>query len=62
MKSDSLLNVSDYAREARAKLPREAVDYYEGGALDEMTLRENTDGWTRPKLYYQVLAGVGSAT
>ena len=36
-------------------------DYYEGGALDEITLRENTAGWERLKLYYRVLAGVGNA-
>ena len=60
MKSDFLLNVSDYARAARAKLPRDVSDYYEGGALDEVTLRENTDGWTRLKLYYRVLAGVAT--
>jgi 4-hydroxymandelate oxidase len=34
-------------------------DYFEGGALDEITLRENTAGWERMKLYYRVLAGVG---
>ena len=28
--------------------------------MDEVTLRENTDGWTRLKLYYRVLAGVGT--
>jgi 4-hydroxymandelate oxidase len=58
MKSDLLLNIADYARAAQAKLSQEASDYYEGGALDEITLRENTDGWTRLKLYYRVLAGV----
>src|SRR5437660_2509870 len=55
-----LLNVADYARAARAKLPKEVYDYYEGGALDEITLRENTAGWEGLKLYYRVLAGVGS--
>ena len=60
MKPDFLLNVSDYARAARAKLPRDVSDYYEGGALDEVTLRENTDCWTRLKLYYRVLAGVAT--
>jgi len=60
MKSDFFLNVSDYARTARAKLPRDVSDYYEGGALDEVTLRENVDGWTRLKLYYRVLAGVST--
>ena len=59
MKSEPLLNVADYARAARGKVPREVLDYYEGGALDEITLRENTAGWERLKLYYRVLAGVG---
>lgn len=54
-----LLNVGDYAHAARAKLSKEVCDYYEGGALDEITLRENTAGWERLKLYYHVLAGVG---
>ncbi len=58
MKSDALLNIADYARAAQAKLTRETSDYYEGGALDEITLRENVDSWTRLKLYYHVLAGV----
>lgn len=35
-------------------------DYFEGGALDEITLAENTAGWERLKLYYRVLAGVGA--
>ncbi len=58
MEPNALLNVADYARAARASLPREVSDYYEGGALDEITLRENTAGWERLKLYYRVLAGV----
>lgn len=57
--SPTLLNVSDYAGAARGRMQREAFDYYEGGALDEFTLRENTEGWARLKLYYRVLAGVG---
>jgi L-lactate dehydrogenase (cytochrome)/(S)-mandelate dehydrogenase len=47
---ESLLNVADYARAARAKLPKEIFDYYEGGALDEITLRENTAGWEKLRL------------
>jgi len=58
--SESLLNVHDYHLAARAKLPKDVLDYYEGGALDEITLRENTAGWERLKLYYHVLAGVGT--
>jgi 4-hydroxymandelate oxidase len=60
MKSDLLLNIADYTRAAQARLAQDAFDYYEGGAQDEVTLRENTDGWTRLKLYYRVLAGVAT--
>src|SRR2546423_3940068 len=54
-----LLSVADYARAARGALTKEVLDYYEGGALDEITLRENVAGWERLKLFYHVLAGVG---
>jgi 4-hydroxymandelate oxidase len=57
--SQPLLNVADYKRAAVAKLPKDVCDYFRGGALDEITLRENTAGWERLKLYYRVLAGVG---
>jgi 4-hydroxymandelate oxidase len=56
--SDTLFNVADYARAARSRLSTDVCDYFEGGALDEITLRENTAGWERLKLYYRVLAGV----
>lgn len=59
MQEKQLLNVSDYGRAARSVLPKEVLDYYEGGARDEITLRENVAGWERLKLYYRVLAGVG---
>ncbi|MFL6518971.1 MAG: alpha-hydroxy acid oxidase [Chthoniobacterales bacterium] len=54
-----LLNLAEYERQAMLVLPQGAADYYRGGALDEITLRENTVGWERLKLYYRVLAGVG---
>jgi 4-hydroxymandelate oxidase len=57
--SEPLLNAADYARAARSTLSTDVCDYFEGGALDEVTLRENTTGWERLKLYYRVLAGVG---
>ena len=60
MDPDPLLNVADYARAARRTLRKDVQDYYEGGALDEITLRENAAGWEKLKLYYRVLAGVGS--
>src|SRR2546421_4686395 len=60
MESELLLNVTDYARAAHQKLPKGVLDYYEGGALDEITLRQNTAAWEGLKLYYHVLAGVGT--
>ena len=59
MESEPLLNIADYARTARGRLPKDVCDYFEGGALDEITLAENTAGWDRLKLHYRVLAGVG---
>jgi 4-hydroxymandelate oxidase len=56
---ETLLSVADYARAARATLSKDVLDYYEGGALDEIALRENVAGWEKLKLYYHVLAGVG---
>ena len=58
MDSGPLLNIADFAHASRSKLPQDIFDYYEGGALDEITLRENVAGWERLKLYYRVLAGV----
>jgi 4-hydroxymandelate oxidase len=57
--TEPLLNIADYARAARGKLSKDVCDYFEGGALDEIALRENADGWERLKLFYRVLAGVG---
>src|SRR6516225_725343 len=59
MQKDVLVNVADYARAARRRLAKDVSDYYEGGALDEITLRENTASWEKLKLYYHVLAGSG---
>ena len=59
MVSEPHLNIEDYARAARSRLPKDVCDYFEGGALDEITLRENTAGWERLKLFYRVLAAVG---
>jgi 4-hydroxymandelate oxidase len=57
--TEPLLNIPDYVQAARGKLSKEVCDYFEGGALDEIALRENVAGWERLKLFYRVLAGVG---
>ena len=59
MEREPLLKVADYARSARGTVPKDVLDYFEGGALDEITLRENVAGWERLKIHYRVLAGVG---
>ncbi|MEX0791462.1 MAG: alpha-hydroxy acid oxidase, partial [Actinomycetota bacterium] len=59
MSSSELLNVADFGRAAGEALQHDVFDYYDGGALDEITLRENLVAWQRLKLYYRVMAGVG---
>jgi 4-hydroxymandelate oxidase len=53
-----LFNVADYGRAAQQALKPEIFDYYDGGALDEITLRENVEAWRRRKLHYRVMSGV----
>lgn len=54
----SLVNIYDYARAAGECLDKAAYDYYAGGALDEITLRENHAAYDRIRLRYRVLAGI----
>ena len=56
--SGALVNVSDFEREAARRLPQPVLDYYAGGALDEVTLRENRAAYERVALYFRVLAGL----
>jgi isopentenyl diphosphate isomerase/L-lactate dehydrogenase-like FMN-dependent dehydrogenase len=52
------INVHDYEVLARERLDKMIYDYYAGGALDEITLRENTDAWTRLRMLPRVLVDV----
>lgn len=52
------INIDDYAQAARQKLEQSAWDYYAGGAMDEITLRENNAAYDDIRLKYRVLAGV----
>ena len=58
-RSPSLINLDDYAEAAKLRLEPATYDYYAGGAMDEITLRENRDAYGRIRLHYRVLAGVG---
>jgi 4-hydroxymandelate oxidase len=53
-----LLTVHDYEVAAQAALGPAAFDYYAGGAMDEITLRENRAGFDRLRLRPRVLVDV----
>jgi 4-hydroxymandelate oxidase len=55
----SLRTLADYERAALPSMSEEARSYIEGGAGDEITLRDNADAWQRLALRPRMLAGVG---
>lgn len=52
------VNVEQYRRIARRRLPSMVFDFLDGGALDESTLRANTDDLTRILLQQRILRDV----
>lgn len=56
----ALLNVEDYRREARRRLPRFVFDYLDGGAEDEVALRENRAAFEAIKLTPRLLNDVST--
>jgi 4-hydroxymandelate oxidase len=58
MTTPVLVNLFDFERVAESRLPKATFDYYAGGALDEVTLRENRAAFERIPLYFHVLADV----
>ena len=54
------VNLAEFEEAARARLPREAYDYYAGGANDEITLRRNREAFGEIALYYPVLRDVSA--
>lgn len=52
------VNVFEYERLAKEKLPGMVYDYYASGANDEITLRDNHEAYDRIKLRYRVLVDV----
>ena len=56
------LNVFDYEMLAASKLSDGAYAFYAGGANDELTLRENVEGYRRWHLRPRVLCDVADAT
>ena len=52
------VNIEDLRRIARRRLPRAIFDFFDGGAEDEVTLRENRAAFERVRLLPRVLVNV----
>ena len=51
---DACINVADFRRLARKRVPRPIMDYVEGGAEDELTLVRNRaafEAWAWPLVH-----------
>ena len=59
---DGPINVADFERLAAERLERGPLDYFAGGAGDEVTLRENVEAWGHWRLRPRVLAGAGEVS
>lgn len=58
IKDKKLINIKDFQREAKEKLPQMFYDYYASGANDEVTLSENSEAYGRIKLRYRIMVDV----
>src|SRR5688572_21323360 len=52
------VNIEDLRRVAKRRLPRAIFDFFDGGAEDEVTLRENRAAFERVRLLPRVLVDV----
>src|ERR671916_3074613 len=52
------VNIEDLRRLAQRRLPRAIFDFFDGGAEDEVTLRENRAAFERVRLLPRVLVNV----
>ena len=53
-----IVSIEDLRRLARRRLPRAIFDFFDGGAEDEVTLRENRAAFERVRLLPRVLVNV----
>ena len=60
MHLDRAINIEDLRRLARRRLPRAIFDFFDGGAEDEVTLRENRAAFERVRLLPKVLVNVAN--
>ncbi len=56
--SEPLVNLADFERAAASRLPKMVYDYYAGGALDELTLRDIRSAYDRIPLWFHTLVDV----
>lgn len=54
-----IINLYEFEKASKAKLPQMIYDFYAGGAYDEITVRENREAYDRIRLRYRILQGVG---
>jgi (S)-mandelate dehydrogenase len=57
---EKAVNIEDLRRVAKRRLPRAIFDFFDGGAEDEVTLRENRAAFERVKLLPKVLVNVAA--
>src|SRR2546426_8232846 len=55
---NQLVSIEDLRQAARRRLPRAIFDFFDGGAEDEVTLRENRAAFERVRLLPRVLVDV----
>ena len=53
-------SIEDLRRAAKRRLPRAVFDFFDGGAEDEVTLRDNQAAYQRTRLVPKVLTDVSS--
>lgn len=58
MSSDKFLNIADFEAKAHSVLPKNARDYYNSGACDEISLRDSRAAYARFQLLPNVLVDV----
>jgi L-lactate dehydrogenase (cytochrome) len=54
------VTVSDYRELARRRLPKQLFDYLDGGAYDELTLKENVQAFQNARLRQRVMVDVSN--
>ncbi len=54
------VNIADLRRLAQRRLPRAIFDFFDGGAEDEVTLRDNCSAFQRVRLLPRVLVDVAA--